>query len=236
MTSATNGPNVRITESADDWSPKHSDVVAVVFVAALLVANIASQKLFNLGPATFTAGILVFPISYIFGDILTEVYGFRRARKIIYTGFAANILMVAILWLSIKLPPATGWPFQKEFETVHSLLPRIVLGSVSAYLLGELTNSAIMSRMKLLTKGRLLWLRTVSSTIAGQFVDTFAFAVIAFGGVLPNDLLLKASLWGWAFKVAYEAAATPLTYLIVGWLKRREGVDHFDTKDRIRPF
>ncbi|MCH7878544.1 MAG: queuosine precursor transporter [candidate division Zixibacteria bacterium] len=227
---------VRIVQSADEWTPKYIDVVAIIFVASLLISNIASSKLFDLGPATFTAGILVFPICYIFGDILTEVYGFRRTRRIIYLGFLANAFMVGVLWVAIKLPPAEGWPFQKEFATVHALLPRLVLGSLIAYLLGELTNSIIMSRLKLFTKGKLLWVRTISSTVAGQFVDTFVFAFVAFGGVLQNELLIKLSLWGWMFKVLYEAVVTPFTYLIVGKLKKWEGIEHFDTKDRIRLF
>jgi len=225
---------LRVTESAKEWTPKFNDIIAVIFVAALIVSNIAAQKLFDLGPATFTAGILVFPISYIFGDVLTEVYGFRRARRIIYAGFAANIFMAVVLWIAVKLPPAQGWPFQQAFATVHSFVPRLVLGSLVGYLFGELTNSAIMSKMKVITGGKLLWTRTISSTIAGQFVDTFIFAFVAFGGVLPNELLIKSGLWGWAFKVIYEAAATPMTYGIVNWLKRREGIEHFDRKDKIR--
>ena len=224
---------LKITESQAEWTPKYSDVVAAIFVATLLVSNLAAQKLFQLGPATFTAGILVFPISYIFGDVLTEVYGCNRARRIIYVGLLANLFMALTLWAAIHLPPAPGWNLQREFETVHSLIPRIVIASILAYVAGELTNSFVMSRLKIKTNGRHLWLRTISSTIAGQFVDTGLFVLIAFGGVFPNNLLVAAIVSGWIFKCLYEAVATPLTYLVVGKLKRLEGVEHFDRKDQL---
>lgn len=229
--STSDQQNLRITESRLEWTPKYFDVVAVVFVTTLLVSNLAAQKLFNLGPAIFSAGILVFPISYIFGDVLTEVYGFTRARRVIYMGLFANLFMAAVLSVSIWLPPAPGWELQREFQAVHSLIPRIVIASVIAYLLGEFTNSAIMSRLKIRTGGRKLWLRTISSTVAGQFVDTVVFVTIAFGGVFRTSLLIGAIISGWIFKVLYEAAATPLTYLVVNRLKRLEGVEHFDRKD-----
>lgn len=232
-THRASSPGLKIAESAAEWTPMFSDVVAVIFVTSLLVSNLAAQKLFRLGPATFTAGILVFPISYIFGDVLTEVYGFNRARRIIYTGLFANLFMAIVLWTVIKLPPAPGWPLQKEFEAVHSLIPRIVVASILAYVAGEITNSFIMSRLKIMTNGKYLWVRTISSTIVGQFVDTSAFAVIAFGGVFPSALLIDAIIFGWLFKVFYEAAATPLTYLVVGKLKRLEGIEHFDRKDKL---
>lgn len=224
---------LRVTESSDEWSPKYLDIVAVVFVTTLLVSNLAAQKLFSLGPATFTAGILVFPISYIFGDVLTEVYGFRRARRVIYAGLFANIFMALTLWVAIKLPPAPGWNLQREFAAVHSLVPRIVLASILAYVAGEITNSIVLSRLKVKTKGKHLWLRTISSTVAGQLVDTTLFVLIGFAGVFESKLLAAAILSGWIFKVLYEATATPLTYLVVGKLKRLEGIEHFDRKERI---
>lgn len=220
--------SIRIVSAQDGWTPRHFDAVAVTFVTSLLVSNLAAQKLFQFGPATFTAGILVFPISYIFGDILTEVYGFRRARRVIIMGLVANLFMSAVLWISIKLPPATGWNLQHEFESIHSLVPRIVIGSIIAYYFGEISNSLILSRLKILTKGRYLWLRTVSSTLVGQFIDTTLFVLIAFTGVLPTGTILSAILSAWLFKVLYEFCATPLTYMIVRKLKSLEGVDHFD--------
>ena len=228
-----NNHGFKITESQAEWTPKYSDIVSAIFVTSLLVSNLAAQKLFQLGHATFTAGILVFPISYIFGDVLTEVYGFNRARRIIYVGLLANLFMALTLWLAIQLPPAPVWNLQKEFETVHSLVPRIVIASILAYVAGELINSFVMSKLKVKTNGRHLWLRTITSTIAGQFVDTGLFVFIAFGRIFPNNLLIAAIISGWLFKCFYEAIATPLTYLVVGKLKRLEGIDHFDRKDRL---
>lgn len=226
-------PSLRIAESADEWTPKYLDVVAVVFVTSLLVSNLAAQKLFSLGPATFSAGILVFPISYIFGDVLTEVYGFGRARRVIYMGLFANLFMAMMLWIAIQLPAAPGWNLQSEFSAIHSLVPRIVVASVLAYVAGELTNSFVMSRLKLKTEGRHLWLRTISSTVVGQFVDTVLFVIIAFGGVFESELLLAVIVSGWLFKVVYEAVATPLTYIVVGRLKCLEGIEHFDRKESV---
>lgn len=225
--------NLKVTESAAEWTPKYLDVIAVAFVTTLLVSNLAAQKLFQLGPAVFTAGILVFPISYIFGDVLTEVYGFNRSRRIIYASGIANLLMAFTLWIAIKLPPAIGWNLQNEFAAVHSLVPRIVIASILAYLAGEFTNSFIMSRMKVMTKGARLWQRAISSTTVGQFVDTVLFVLIAFGGVFSVSLLIAAILSAWIFKVVYEVLATPLTYIIVGKLKRLEGIEHFDRKERL---
>lgn len=223
---------LKIAESTSEWNPKHLDIVSIIFVSALLISNIAASKLFKLGPATFTAGILVFPISYIFGDVLTEVYGFNRARRVVYFGFLANIFMALVLWIAIRLPPAPGWQFQNEFAAIHSLVPRVVLASVCGYLGGELSNSFIMSRLKVLTNARFLWMRTISSTIVGQFVDTSLFAIVGFGGIFKTDLLIMTGLWGWLFKVTYEVIATPFTYIIVNKLKTLEGIEHFDKKER----
>ncbi len=228
--------NLRVTESATEWQPRHLDIIAVTFVTALLVSNLAAVKLFQLGPATFTGGILIFPISYIFGDVLTEVYGYARTRRIIYAGMFANVFMTAVLWIVIQLRPAPGWNLQQAFEAIYSLTPRIVLASIVAYWAGEFSNSFVMSKMKIWTEGRKLWTRTISSTVVGQFVDTGLFGIVAFAGVFPGHLLLKAILSGWIFKVLYEAAATPLTYVVVGKLKRSEGVEHFDRVEQYNPF
>lgn len=232
--SSQNNNQLRTTESQVEWTPKYLDVIASIFVTTVLVSNLAAAKLFSLGPAIFTAGILVFPISYIFGDVLTEVYGFNRARRVIYVGFLANLFMALVLWVAIQLPPASGWNLQEEFAAVHRLIPRIVIASLVAYVAGELVNSLIMSKLKIRTGGRHLWLRTISSTIAGQFVDTAIFVLIAFGGVFGVNLLVVATISAWIFKVLYEAAATPLTYLVVRRLKCLEGIEHFDRKDRLK--
>lgn len=226
-------PDLKIVESSGEWTPKYLDLVAVAFVTSLLVSNLAAQKLFQLGPAVFTAGILVFPISYIFGDVLTEVYGFSRARRVIYAGAIANLFMALVLWIAIKLPPAQGWTLQHEFQAVHSLVPRVVVASILAYLAGEFTNSIIMSRMKVRSQGAHFYRRAIASTMCGQLVDSFIFVIIAFVGVFPMTLLAAAILSAWIFKVVYEAVATPLTYLVVGKLKTLEGIEHFDRKERL---
>lgn len=236
MTDYSKMHNLLVTDSPEDWQPKYLYLISIVFVTSLLVSNLAAVKLFQFGPATFTGGILVFPISYIFGDILTEVYGYARTRRIIYAGLFANIFMVITLYLAIKLPPAPGWPLQDSFAAIYSLTPRIVLASIIGYWAGEFVNSFVLSKVKVLTKGSKLWMRTISSTIIGQFFDTALFAIIAFSGVLPSSLLVAATISGWIFKVLYEAIATPITYLIVGKLKQAEGVEHFDRKENYNPF
>jgi uncharacterized integral membrane protein (TIGR00697 family) len=227
---------LRVAESQGEWTPKYLDIVATIFVTTLLVSNLAAQKLFQLGPATFTAGILVFPLSYIFGDVLTEVYGFNRARRVIYCGLFANVFMAIVLWLAIYLPPAPGWNMQNAFESIFRLVPRVVAGSILGYVAGELVNSAVLSLIKLRTAGKFLWIRTISSTIAGQFVDSTIFVIVAFIGVFPWKLLLAAIISSWLFKTLYEAVATPLTYIVVNKLKCLEGIEHFDRKDRFQLF
>ncbi len=225
---------VEVMESIEDWSPKYIDIIAIVFVTTLIVSNIAATKLFEFWIFTFSAGIIIFPISYIFGDILTEVYGFNRARRIIYMGMAANLFTALVLWLAIKLPPAEGWTWQGEFEIIHSQIPRIVLGSVIGYVGGELANSITLSLLKIYTSGRKLWIRTISSTIIGQLIDSALFVMIAFWGSIPSVVIGRVIVSAWVFKVLYEAIATPVTYLIVNRLKKAESVDHFDLKDKYK--
>jgi len=161
-----------VAGSSSQWWPKHLYIVAVVFVTALLVSNLAAVKLFQFGPATFTGGILVFPISYIFGDVLTEVYGYAWTRRVIYAGLFANLFMVAVLSMTIILPPAPGWPLQESFAAIYAMTPRIVAASVVGYWAGEFVNSFVLSRIKVWMGGSRLWVRTISSTVFGQFVDT----------------------------------------------------------------
>lgn len=215
---------------------KYFTVLGMVFVSVLLISNIAAQKLFAFGPFTFSCGILLFPISYIFGDVLTEVYGYARTRQVIWTGLACNLLLIFIVEISIILPPADGWPFQEQFKTALGLVPRIVVGSMIGYWAGEFVNSYTLAKMKVLTQGRFLWTRTVGSTIVGQAVDTACFVFVAFFRVLPNDVLLAALLSGYIFKVIYEAVATPITYAAVAFLKDREGIDVYDHDTRFNPF
>jgi hypothetical protein len=215
---------------------RYFTILGGIFVGVLLISNIAAQKLFVLGPFTFTAGILLFPISYIFGDVLTEVYGYARSRQIIWTGLFCNVLMAATLWAVTKLPPAPGWGLQEEFTRVLGLVPRIVFASIIGYWAGEFSNSYVMAKLKVWMEGRALWVRTVSSTVVGEGVDTIIFISIAFVGVFPTGLLLNTILSGYLFKVLYEVVATPLTYVIVGFLKRAEGVDVYDRNTNFNPF
>lgn len=212
------------------------DVIAMVFVATLLISNIAAQKLFAFGHLTFTAGVLLFPITYIFGDVLTEVYGYKKTRKVIWVGFFCNILMAAVLWIAIKLPPAEGWPLQEQFAQVLGLVPRIVLASVLAYWIGEFLNSYVMAKMKVFTQGRWLPVRTIASTLVGQLADTACFVLVAFAFVFETSLLVPTIFYGWLFKVSYEIVATPLTVVVVNFLKKYEGIDHYDTDTNFNPF
>jgi uncharacterized integral membrane protein (TIGR00697 family) len=215
---------------------KYFEILSMLFVAVLLISNIAAQKLFAFGPLTFTCGILLFPLSYIFGDCLTEVYGYSRSRIVIWTGLACNLLMILILSISVLLPPAPGWPFQEQFAATLGMVPRIVAASMLGYWAGEFSNSFTLAKMKLFTNGRWLWTRTIGSTIVGEGVDTIVFVLVAFGGVLPSDVIIKTMISGYLFKVTYEIIATPITYAVVGFLKRKEGIDVYDRYTNFNPF
>lgn len=212
------------------------DYLLALFVAVLLISNIASSKILVLGPFTFDGGTILFPVSYIFGDVLTEVYGFRRARRVIWAGFFATALMALVLTVVSRLPAAEGWTHQASYDAILGQTPRIVAGSLVAYWAGEFSNSWIISRMKVWTEGRFLFLRTIGSTLVGEGVDTLLFVLIAFAGVLPPSLLVTIVVSNYIFKVLFEVAATPFTYLLVNGLKRREGIDHFDRGVSYNPF
>jgi len=215
---------------------KYYDIILGLFVAVLLISNVASSKILDLGPFTFDGGTILFPISYIFGDILTEVYGYKRSRRVIWTGFFCALLMSVVLIIVGKLPPAADWGFQKDYENILGLTPRIVLASLIAYFSGEFSNSYTLAKMKIKTKGRWLWSRTIGSTVIGEGVDTLLFVMIAFYGVFPNDLLMAIMISNYIFKVSFEAILTPFTYLTVRFLKRREGVDTYDYQTDFNPF
>jgi uncharacterized integral membrane protein (TIGR00697 family) len=211
-------------------------VVAVLFVTVLLVSNIVAQKPIALGSLVFPGAIILFPLAYILGDVLTEVYGYHRARLVIWSGLVANLIMVVGFRITVSLPSAPGWENQEAFSLVLNTVPRIVLASMIGYWAGEFSNAYVLAKMKLLTRGRFLWTRTIGSTLVGQAVDTGLFIVIAFWGVWPETAMGLAILSSYVFKVLYEAAATPLTYLVVGFLKREEGVDPFDRDTNFSPF
>lgn len=212
------------------------DIILGLFVAVLLISNVASSKILELGPFTFDGGTILFPISYIFGDILTEVYGYRNSRRVIWTGFFAAFLMSITFIVVGKLPPAPGWANQDAYDKILGLTPRIVAASLLAYFSGEFSNSYTLAKMKIWTGGRWLWTRTIGSTVVGEGVDTLLFVMIAFYGILPGNLLLTVIISNYVFKVGFEAAFTPLTYLVVGFLKRVEGLDTYDYDTNFNPF
>ncbi len=220
------------------WLP----AIAAVFVTSLIVSNIIAVKLFSAGPFFLPAGTIVFPISYIFGDVLTEVYGYARARQVIWIGFACNLFAVVVILISIHLPPASIWDLlgtpaesQKAFAAIFSFAPRILAASFIAYLAGEFLNSFILAKMKIATRGRYLWTRTIGSTLVGQLADSAIFISLAFAGVVPGNGILALVISQWLVKSAYEAVATPLTYGAVNFLKRAEKLDYFDYDTNFSP-
>ena len=216
---------------------RHFDVVMAAFVAILLLSNvIGAGKVASLGGVVFGAGILFFPISYVIGDVLTEVYGYARARRCIWAGFGAVLFMAFMSWVVVALPPAPGWEGQAAYEAVFGQVPRIVFASVAAFWAGEFVNSIVLARMKLWTGGRMLWTRTIGSTVVGQGVDSLLFYPLAFLGVWPNAQVATVLVTNWAMKVGWEIVLTPVTYAVVGWLKRREGIDVFDAGTNFTPF
>ena len=215
---------------------RYLDVITAMFVAVLLISNIASTKILDFGPFTFDGGTLLFPLSYIFGDILTEVYGFARARRVIWLGFLSAALMAGTLWVVGALRPADGWIHQEAFDAILGQTPRIVLGSLAGYWAGEFSNSVVLAKMKIATRGRWLWMRTVSSTLVGQAVDSSIFLLTAFAGALQAPVLLAVFLSNYIFKCSVEILFTPITYAVVRFLKRRELSDHYDIGTRFTPF
>ena len=223
--------------SASNRPMLHYDLVMAAFVAVLLLSNvIGAAKLAQVGGFVFGAGILFFPISYVIGDVLTEVYGYARARRVIWTGFAALIFMAFMSWAVVAMPPASDWDGQAGYEAVFGQVPRIVLASIVAFWAGEFVNSYVLARMKMWTQGRMLWTRTIGSTIFGQGVDSLLFYPIAFFGIWSNGQLLTVMLTNWGLKILWEAVLTPVTYSAVGWLKRREGIDMYDEGTDFSPF
>jgi len=215
---------------------KYFDVLVALFVTVLLVSNIASTKILTLWIFTFDGGTILFPLSYIFGDILTEVYGYKQSRRVIWLGFISALLMSFVFYIVQILPPAGEWVNQQAFESILGFVPRIVLASLLAYFAGEFSNSFTLSRLKILTRGKLLWIRTISSTIIGEGIDTLIFCLVAFYGVLPGNVLLKVIISNYIFKCSVEILFTPLTYIIVGFLKKEEKIDVFDHGVKYNPF
>jgi uncharacterized integral membrane protein (TIGR00697 family) len=216
---------------------RYFDYTMAAFVAILLLSNlIGASKLASLGGVTFGAGILFFPVSYVIGDVLTEVYGYANARRCVWMGFFALVFMAFMSFTVVAMPPADGWDGQAAYEAVFGSTWRIVLASVTAFWAGEFVNSFVMAKMKLLTGGRHLWTRTIGSTVFGQAVDSALFYPIAFLGTWTTTQVLTVMVTNWGMKVLWEAVLTPVTYAVVGWLKAREGVEVFDDNVDFSPF
>lgn len=215
---------------------KYLPFITALFVTVLLVSNVASSKILILGPFTFDGGTLLFPLSYIFGDVLTEVYGYARSRKVIWTGFAMILLASVVFMVVGALPPAPDWNGQEAYQTILGLTPRIVLASLLAYFAGEFSNSYILAKLKIRTAGRFLWLRTIASTLVGEGIDTLLFVFVAFYGVFDQSLLWTIIVSNYIFKVGVEVIFTPVTYAVVRSLKKHENEDYYDRKTNFNPF
>lgn len=216
---------------------RYYDLIMAAFVATLLCTNlIASAKVIVIYGIDISSSVLFFPITFFFNDVLTEVYGYARSRRVIWAGFSALALAVLMSKIVIALPPAEGWQFQQQYETIFSQTPRIVLASFTAFFCGEFFNSYILAKMKIMTKGKHLWSRTIGSTVIGQAVDTVIFYPVAFFGFWQNDLLLVVMLASYIGKVVWEIVATPLIYVLINFLKKRENEDHFDYNTNFTPF
>ena len=223
---------------------RYFDFVMVAFVTILLLSNVlgagkvATVNLPVIGDWPFGAGILFFPLSYVIGDVLTEVYGYARARRCIWAGTAALLFMAFMAMVVVALPPAPDWTGQAAYEQVFGQVPRIVFASTLAFWAGELANSLVLAKMKVWTEGKHLWTRTIGSTVIGQGVDSLIFYPLAFWGAQgwTDDLVIKVLITQWVLKVSWEALLTPVTYLVVNFLKRREGVDVYDERTDFTPF
>jgi uncharacterized integral membrane protein (TIGR00697 family) len=215
---------------------KYLDTLVLTFVVVLLVSNLVAQKICRLGPFKISGAQLLFPITYIFGDIFTEVYGYAASRRAIWMGFLAMAMLTVLGSIVVLLPPDPGWHGQAAFAEIFGFVPRIFAASLIAYWAGEFANSYTLARMKLLTQGRWLWTRTVGSTVVGQAVDTTTVIVLAFWGRTSWSTIGQLILWAYLGKVIYETAATPLTYWVVGRLKSSEHADAFDRDENFSPF
>jgi uncharacterized integral membrane protein (TIGR00697 family) len=210
-------------------------VIVALFITCLITANILAVKLINIFGLVLPAAIIVFPVSYILGDVLTEVYGYHQARRVIWLGFTCNLILVIAIWLGGILPAATFWDGQGAYERILGYTPRILVASYLAYLVGEFSNSFVLAKMKIATNGRWLWTRTIGSTLVGQGLDSLVFIFLAFADTIPASALFSAVVTQWLAKTLYEAAVTPVTYKAVNFLKHREELDVYDYDTRFNP-
>ena len=223
-------------KAMEQKSYKYLDIILGLFVAVIIISNIVSTKIVVIFGLIFDGGTILFPLSYIFGDIITEVYGYERSRRVIWTGFVSLVLMSLVIYLIGKMRPADFWPHQKAYENILMYTPRIILGSIIAYFMGEFANSFILSKMKIWTRGKYLWTRTIGSTLVGELIDTVVFVVIAFIGTYTFGEVMAIIIANYLFKTSFEIAATPVTYRVVNWLKRKEEEDHYDYGVNYNPF
>lgn len=216
---------------------RYYDLVMAAFVTVLICSNlIGAGKVAQIGGFTFGAGVLFFPISYVFGDILTEVYGYARARKVVWAGFGAMVFVSLMSTVVVAMPPGPTWNGQAAYEQIFGQTPRIVIASLIAFFAGEFTNSYVLAKLKLRTQGRKLWLRTIGSTVFGEMVDSAIFYPVAFLGTWPPELVVQVMLSNYAIKVLWEVVMTPLTYRVVSFLKKAESEDYYDRGTDFTPF
>ena len=221
---------------------RYYDFAMAAFAVILICSNLigaSKQATFTLpgyGPVVFGAGILFFPLGYVLGDVMTEVYGYARARRVVWVGFIASAFAAAMSWFIVHIPPAPGWEGQAALAAVFDPAPRIFMASIIAFWAGEFANSFVLARMKLWTQGRMLWTRTIGSTIVGQGVDSLIFYPLAFLGIWETATVVQVLVTNYLLKVVWEIVLTPVTYRVVAWFKRAEGMDVFDTKTNFTPF
>jgi len=227
-----------MTAAAAQQAPRfrYLDHLINIFVAVLIISNLVAPKVISIGGFLLSGAQILFPVTYIFGDIFTEVYGYAASRRAIWTGFLASALLAVISMIVVALPPAPGWQNQEAFEIVFNTVPRNIVASLIAYWCGEFANAFVMARLKVVTHGKFLWVRTIGSTAVGQMVDTVIVIVLIFAGVQDWGTIGNMIVSGYGAKVLYETLATPLTYLVVNKLKRAEGVDIYDTGTDFNPF
>lgn len=233
---ATEEKNTLRTLIQSDHRYKYLDTFITLFVVVLLISNVIAAKFFAIGPLRVSCAEVLFPITYIFGDIFTEVYGYGASRRAIWYGFFASFILVALSYIAVLIPPAPEYTDQRAFATVFMPVGRIVLASLIAYWCGEFANSFTLAKLKLLTKGKYLWTRTIGSTIVGQAVDTTVVVFVAFYGMRTLGVIVHLVISAYLIKVVYETVMTPVTYAIVNFLKRNEGVDYFDYGTNFSPF
>lgn len=214
---------------------RYLDIIIALFAAMLLISNLAATKLVAFGPIITDGGAILFPLIYIFGDVLTEVYGYKHARRAIWIGFTVMVLAIVCFTIVRYLPGAPEYTAQESYEAVLGFFPQIVLASLAAYLVGSFLNSYVLARLKVKTKGKRLWLRLIGSTFIGEFFDTVVFALIAFGGILGFKDMVVFILIGWLFKTGVEIVLLPVTYRVVSYLKRVEHIDTYDKKTDFNP-